>query len=220
MTRSTQVTPTLHSAGATVLHRSPFDNLEVPVSAEALSDELHARWVKPFYMSILGNLDGREALLRPVYDEVDAALIDRLLSVFDWRPRIVGAYFVALRRAGEFEERIGRLPLRSDVCSAGHGYCLALARLNTPRAVGFLREYLGYYLTRRDLYFDQSSAMSALLHLDATNGTTHAAALRPAWEDFVRDKTGWNLEGSYARFVGQLRAIDETHTRCARPAAT
>lgn len=166
VTRPTRVTPALHAAGAIVLHRSPFDELEIPVTSERLSDEFRARWVKPFYMSIPGDPEGQERLLRPLYDTLDATTIERLLSVFDWRSRIVGAWFVALRRAGEFEDLIGRLLLRSDVCNAGRGYCLALARLDTPRAVGFLREYLGYYLTRGDLYFDQSSAMAALQYLE------------------------------------------------------
>lgn len=219
MTRPTHVTAALHAAGATVLDRSPFEDLEVPVSTDERSHEFIARWVKPFYMSIPGDAGQWVVPLKPLYEEIDAALIDRLLSTFNWRPRLVGAWFVALRRAGEFEDLVGRLLLRSDVCYAGHGYCLALARLDTPRAVEFLREYLGYYLTRRDLYFDQSSAMSALRYLDTKNGTAHASELRPLWDDFTRDKPNWNLERDYARFVDHLRAIEETHARCSSLAA-
>jgi uncharacterized protein DUF6000 len=214
MPRHSQVTPALHSAGATVLHRSPFDDLEVPVSMEPLSAELRERWVKPFYMSIRSNIAATEHDLLPLFREINPLLIATLLSNFNWRPRITGAFFVALCRVGEFEDLIGRLLLRSDVCFAGRGYCLALARLNTPRTVDFLREYLRYYLTRKELWFDQADAMSAMQYLDAANGTDHASAFDAPWADFVSDKPNWNLARSYTNFKNAIQAIDTLYSRC------
>jgi hypothetical protein len=59
--------------------------------------------------------------LRPVYDEIDEGLIVTLLSQFDWRPRITGAYFAAVKKLASLDDHIGNLLLRSDVCYAGHG---------------------------------------------------------------------------------------------------
>lgn len=184
---------------------------------EPLSAELRERWVKPFYMSIPGNLAETERDLRPLFREINPPLITTLLSNFNWRPRITGAFLVALCRIGEFEDLIGRLLLRSDVCFAGRGYCLALARLNTPRAVDFLREYLRYYLTRKDLWFDQADAMSALQYLDTTNGTDHASAFEVPWVDFVSDKPNWDLAQSYTLFKSAIEAIDMLYSRCSSP---
>ena len=65
-------------------------------------------------------------------------MVTTLLAYFDWRPRRVGARLAALREMTGFDDHIGRLLVRSDVCYAGKGYCLALARFNTVRA----REHL------------------------------------------------------------------------------
>lgn len=40
----------LHVAGATVRHRNPFENIEVPRNDDELSDEYIEKWVVPFYM--------------------------------------------------------------------------------------------------------------------------------------------------------------------------
>jgi hypothetical protein len=93
-----------------------------------------------------------------------------LLAATDWRPRRVGAYIVALRELHELTDEVGGLLLRSDVCYAGGDYCLALAQLNAPRSRKYLQEYLDYYLTRHDLWFGQSSAISAIAYLDEVNG--------------------------------------------------
>lgn len=203
-----KVTPELHSAGATVLHKSPFSGLEVPVSTEPLLIEIRDRWVVPFYNDCLGNIPAIEAGLAPQLSEITPSLVLELLSQFNWRPRLMGAVFVALRRFEELEELIGRLLLRSDVCYAGRGYCVALARLNTPTSAGWLREYLGYYLTRPELWFDQADAMAALLYLDQTNHTDHASELRSLWNDFVVNKPNWDLDDTFRRFAGYMEAIE------------
>jgi hypothetical protein len=52
------------------------------------------------------------------------------LAGYALRMRIVGAWFSAIKQYTEFEQAIGNLLLRSDVCYAGRGYCLALASFN------------------------------------------------------------------------------------------
>jgi hypothetical protein len=208
MTRPSVVTPELHSAGATVLHRSPFDDLEVPISADPLDPGIRDRWVKPFYMAVPDNLISIEAALRPLLPEVSPELINALLTQFNWRPRVLGAFFVALDRRNDFQDFIGRLLLRSDVCYAGRSYCIALACLNTPTAVDFLQRYLRYYLTRNDLWFDQAVAMAALRYLDEVNGTAHFGGFDELWRDFVSNKPNWNLAQTCSRFDATLRGLE------------
>jgi len=211
MQRSSEVTPELHSAGTTVLHRSPFDDLEVPASPGPLDSSVRDRWVKPFYMAVPDNLVAIEAHLRPLLPEVSPELINTLLASCDWRPRSVGAFFVALDRRSDFEALVGRLLLRSDVCYAGNVYCVALAQLNTPTAVDFLQQYLRYYLTRHDLWFDQAEALAALRYLDEVNGTAHARAFDQLWRDFASSKPNWNLTQTCSRFNATLRGLESFH---------
>jgi hypothetical protein len=207
MPRPSEMTPELHRAGATVLHRSPFDDLDVPVSSIPLDPRLWDRWVTPFYMDLPDRLPDVEASLRPLLSEVSPELITALLAEFNWRPRKVGAFLVALEPRPDFEDLVGRLLLRSDVCYAGRTYCLALARINTAGALEFLQEYLRYYLTRPDLWFDQSSALAAVRHLDQVNRTSHAREFDQLWSDFVRDKPNWNLDAASARFGETIERI-------------
>ena len=208
MPRPSKVTPELHSAGATVLHRSPFDDLEVPVSSGPLDTGVRDRWVKPFYMAVPDNLVSIEAALRPLLPEVSAELVNTLLAYCDWRPRTVGAFLVALDRRSDFEALVGTLMLRSDVCYAGRAYCIALAQLNTPTAVGFLQQYLGHYLMRNDLWFDQADALAALRYLDEVNGTTNSSAFDQLWLDFASSKPNWNLTQTCSRFNATLRGLE------------
>jgi len=154
------------------------------------------------------NLDSIEAALRPLLQEVSPELINTLLANCDWRPRSVGAFFVALDQRSDFETLVGRLLLRSDVCYAGRAYCIALARLNTPTAVDFLQQYLGYYLTRDDLWFDQADALAALKYLDEVNGTAFSSTFDQLWRDFASTKPNWNLSHTCSRFNATLRALE------------
>jgi len=213
MPRPSEVTPELHSAGATVLHRSPFDDLEVPVSSVPLDAVVRDRWVKPFYMAVPDNLVSIEATLRPLLADVSPDLITTLLAQFDWRPRTVGAFLVALDARTQFEELVGRLLLRSDVCYAGRAYCIALARLNTPSAVDFLCRYLRYDLTRNELWFDQAEALAALIYLDDVNGSRHSRGFDELWRNFVSDKPNWNLAETCSRFNASVRGLESFRAR-------
>jgi hypothetical protein len=214
--RPTEVTPALHSAGTTVLHTSPFDGIEIPVS-QKLSSELIARWVIPFYwgFSDIRRPDrtaNTEAQLRRVYSEITPTLIGDLLADRDWRPRITAAFFVALTKLPEHEDLIGRLLLRSDVCYAGYGYCVALARLNTARGVAYLCEYLDYYLTRKDLWFDQGPVLAAVHYLDGINGTAHGAKFDDPWNELVSDRPHWDLADAREGFAMTIHAIEAVLT--------
>jgi hypothetical protein len=196
------------------LHQSPFGDLVVPVSITPLDALLRDRWVKPLYMAVPHDLGTVVPLVRSKFDEINADLIRALLAELNWRPRIVGGFLVALDPRADFEELVGKLLLRSDVCYAGESYCLALGRLNTPRALGFLQTYLRYYLRRADLYFDQAAALAAVRYLDQVNGTSHSGEFDRLWSDFIRDKPHWDLDGTYARFNAAMRCIGDLRASC------
>lgn len=196
-----------HYAGATVEHAGPFSTLEVPSRDELPSPEFVERWVRPFYMAHPPDAKFAAAFAK-VSQDVDEELVRELLSFRNWRPRIVGAYFAAIKEMAAVLDVIGPLLLRSDACYAGRGYCLALARINTPPVVDTLEQYLDYYLTRTDLYFDQAAALAALHHLDSVNGTSRAKKYDQPWRKFIADKPHWDLDRSKAWFGLNLRALE------------
>jgi hypothetical protein len=194
----------LHVAGATVRHRNPFEDLEVPRIDYEITNEFVQEWVVPFYMNGLSHSDDKAiASFVVAAKEIDQTIVATLLGDFNWRSRIVGAYFAAIKDYKEFESVIGRSLLKSEVCYAGSGYSLALASFGTDGAKNFLITYLDYYLGRRDLWFDQADAFCALEYLDKK-----AAEERlENWNSFVSDKPNWNLERSRSNFLDSLKAI-------------
>ncbi|WP_327658657.1 MULTISPECIES: DUF6000 family protein [unclassified Streptomyces] len=98
-----------------------------------------------------------------------------LLLECGWRERKTAAWLIAIAGHTEFRPRLGELLLASEVCYAGHAYCIALAAFGTSADAELLVAYLDRYLARPDLDYDQSSALGALLHLDATHGADRAA---------------------------------------------
>ena len=198
----------LHVAGATVSHKGNFSDLEVFENTEPLSSELISKYVVPFY---LGRKDTDEFRINylEIKDSVDIELVSKLLGDFNWRPRSVGAYFAALGNMSQLEENIGNLLLRSDVCYAGHDYCLALASFSSPEAIHYLNRYLEYYLEQQDLWFDQSSAMAALSFISANSGKDLVSPHMSAWESFVRNKPNWDLSSSIEGFSQQMQFLNE-----------
>ncbi|MES2071497.1 MAG: DUF6000 family protein [Pseudomonadota bacterium] len=188
----------LHTAGATVQHKSPFSDLEVPVSIEPLPIDIRENWVRPLYFGL--RHDHIKTFLEEHLFAANADLVRMLLTQFDWRSRTTGAHLAALLSLREFESQIGNLLLRSDVCYAGFGYCLAIASFNTTEGVEFLRKYLRYYLNRPELFFDQNIVMGALAYLDELNGTEYIKDHMQDWHTFVDGKQGWDLEKSIENF--------------------
>jgi hypothetical protein len=207
------ITPEMHSAGTTVLHRSPFESLEVPVDVTPIPRELIDHWIVPFHMHTLQGVSALEEPLRLRFTDIDVPLVRRLLTYANWRPRSVAAAFATLRMDTDITDHLGRLLLRSDVCFAGTIYCFALARFNTERSIGYVREYLDYYLTRADLWYDQAQAMAALHYVDARNGTAYARGLLDGWRRFVANKSEWNLERSCTWFAQEMSRIDAAAAR-------
>jgi hypothetical protein len=205
----------LHSAGAIVRHRSPFSELEVPLAEQPITRELIETWVKPLYMLDIGDVAAFDAVIAPIAHRIDERLVFELLSHFDWRPRLVAAHLAAVRNLRGSLDVMGRLLLRSDVCDAGRGYCVALAAFNTPQAREYLYRYLDYYLKHPELWFDQADVLAAVICLDEANGTSERRRFEDAWKFFVANKPNWDLDRSTKSFARRLRAVSELATRWA-----
>jgi hypothetical protein len=198
-----------HVRGAIVVHKSPFSSIEVPSSDDALSMQECEKFVSPFYRvsfrSVASDFMGS---LRNVYPAVTPEMVELLLTEYDWRPRLTGAFFAALKHFNSVEDHIGRLLVRSDLCFAGKLYCVALAEFNSLCGFNYLTRYLEYYLTRPDLDYDQGDAMGAVAYLDAKNGTGHLERFRPLWKSYVETKS-WktDLEKNIAWFAEEMDAL-------------
>jgi hypothetical protein len=196
----------LHVSGATVRHRNPFENIAVPRNEEALSQEFMDKWVTPFYMTDLSN-PGNSTIkaFADISKEVSIDIVSQLLGDFNWRTRITGSYFAAVKNYMELEDIIGRHLLKSEVSYAGLGYCLALDTFATDNSKSYLKKYLDYYLDRKDLYFDQAQAYCAFEYLDKNA----ANQLKHKWDLFTSDKPNWNLDSSRKHFLDCMLTLSK-----------
>ena len=198
-----------HIRGATVVHQRPFSSLQVPSAPDVLSIEECEKWVVPFYRVSFRSAEKDVAEpLKVIYQEITPNVVERLLTEFDWRPRLTGAFFAALKRFTPLETWIGQLLLRSDLCFAGKFYCVALVEFNTPDGTAYLRKYLEYYLTRPDLDYNQGDAMGALAYADAIKGTKYIDTFRPLWDAYVCAKT-WkpDLDMAVSQFSDEMATL-------------
>ncbi len=185
-----------------------YADLEVPSTHEPLDQATADRFVIPFYRrNLVRDFDKFRDAYLAVHREIDDALIGRMLANCNWRPRITAAYFAAITCRTSFCTQIGRLLLRSDVCFAGGGYALALARFNSQESVNFLMKYLDHYLRRPDLYYDQGSVMGALVYTDRINGTSLHETYLDLWSEFTAEKRNWDLESYLTGIEAALAAI-------------
>ncbi|OAV45130.1 hypothetical protein A3850_011795 [Lewinella sp. 4G2] len=178
----------LHSAGATVRHNSPFEELESYKNEIEIDQSFREEWVIPFYFELHRNDEewvNRIVELRPkISDEV----IHKNLGDFNWRTRSTGAFFAAVKDKKEYIEIIGTHLLKSEVCYAGRTYAKVLAYFNDEKGNEYLERYLEYYLKRKDLYFDQGNIFQAVKYLDKINGTNKLDRFVDDWKEFSKGK--------------------------------
>ncbi|SFR35206.1 hypothetical protein SAMN04488005_0778 [Yoonia tamlensis] len=171
----------LHVAGATVRHQSPFENMTTYRNDKECDLALIKKWVVPLYLTGLRVNDKTLATYNDLFPQLSHDILLTMLGEFNWRPRKVGAIFAAISKNQDVENIIGTHLLKSEVCYAGQGYCLALASFESVSARTFLIQYLDYYLQRTDLDFDQGSALGALAYLDPILGSDILSELIPAY---------------------------------------
>lgn len=181
----------LHVAGATSRSHNPFEQLAAYRNQEEPSKEFIDKWVMEFYMVSIARLDDQTfAAFVEAAREVTPDIVRELLGDFDWRPRIVGAYFAAIKGYEELTDILGVHLLQSEVCYAGAGYALAFAMFQNERAQDYLKAYLEYYLKQPDLWYDQANVLAALYLLDPAEAATYLAS----WQSFIVDKPNHRLE--------------------------
>lgn len=177
-----------HSAGATVVHISKFDNLLSHNNDFELSQTFIDKWIVPFYMRI-GSMDTTWIdELEFIKNELNRDIVLTLLGDFNWRSRLVGAYFATIREYDDMIDMIGVHLLKSEVCCVGHIYAIIFAFYNNEKSNYYLKQYLDYYLLKPELYFDQEVILEAVLYLDKLNGTTHIKKYIPIWDKLQRDR--------------------------------
>lgn len=179
----------LHTAGAIMRHVSPFADQPSHRNTDALSADFIDKWVTPYYMEIGTHTDA-EWILSIKEIKADISIEDclALLGDFNWRTRLVGAYFAAVKGYMELIDIIGIHLLKSEVCCVGHIYALTLAYFNTEKSIEYLRKYLDYYLTRPDLYFDQKNVIEAMLFLDGENVSGNTIKYIDSWRLFEQKR--------------------------------
>lgn len=198
----------LHVAGATVKHNTDFSNLKILENNESLSQDFINKYVISLYMKRIDNVEFREYFLT-IKDSVDNEVVAKLLGDFNWRTRSVGADFAAIYNMNEYEDNIGKLLLRSDVCYAGRNYCLALASFSSTVAINYLQQYLEYYLRQPDLWFDQDWAMAALSYIGINKGEDLLTPYMDLWNEFIINKPSMILADSMESFNLQMLALNK-----------
>ncbi|MBG9377277.1 hypothetical protein I5907_13630 [Panacibacter sp. DH6] len=181
--------PGLHSAGATVRHLSPFDSSPTHKNDKDLSADFIKKWVVPYYMEIgcYDNLNWIEHV-KEIKPEITQDVCLNLLGDFNWRTRLVGSYFAAVKNYKELINIIGTHLLKSEVCCVGHIYALTLAFFNDEKCIGYLNKYLEYYLAKSSLYFDQKIVIEAVLYLDRKNQTDYFNQHLDNWKKLTVDR--------------------------------
>jgi tetratricopeptide (TPR) repeat protein len=180
----------LHSAGATVRHNNPFEELVSYVNEVEITQGFREEWVIPFYFELNNKSDEWIEKMIQLKSKINEEIILQNLGDFDWRTRSTGSYFAAIKKSTHLENIIGTHLLKSEVCYAGSEYALTLASFNTPKSVDFFDRYLQYYLKQPQLYFDQGSVITALKYLDEVNKTNNTEKHLKNWQDCLlwRDK--------------------------------
>lgn len=201
----------LHVAGATVRHSNPFNNVTVFKNSVDIDQEFRDRFVIPYYMDIPIKQSDKKGIEKfgQVKDNFTKDIVKKLLGDFNWRTRQTGAYFAAINDFREFEENIGQLLLKSEVCYAGAIYALTLGTFNTKSGQVFLEKYLDYYLTTIDLFFDQKEVLSTVKYLDEINGTNNFDKYLVAWDKFIENKPNWTREITTDNFKKEIEGIVE-----------
>ncbi|MFD8788287.1 DUF6000 family protein [Kitasatospora sp. NPDC059599] len=156
--------------------------------------------------------------------EAAADITPRELTILlegGWRERKTAAWLIAVARRTEFRERLGELLLASEVCFAGSAYSVALATFGTSADADLLAAYLDRYLRRPDLYYDQTAAIGALLHLDSKLGANRADrflapdGLWHRWIDGPPRKEHHRAPNSYRESISQFCVFaDESTEHC------
>ena len=178
------------------------------LSCEKDENNLSLVGIWNFQYSEIGS-ERHMVMARPSYEFMNDGTFIKILGDFNWRTRSVGAFYAALKGLTGFQDQVGGLLLKSEVCYAGTSYCLTLTVFNNQKSIDYLNQYLEYYLAQKDLWFDQGDAMGAVAYLDKQNGTDVLKQHLVKWSDFVSNKEMWDLDKSIGLFEDRVIALKE-----------
>ena len=199
----------LHSAGASVRHKTIFADLASYKNADELSQEFIDTWAAPFYMRMGDTDDNWTNQLIQANDKITKDVIVKLLGDFNWRTRQTGAFFAAIKNFTDLTDIIGVHLLKSEVCYAGQFYSYTFASFNTDKSIDYLERYLSYYLLQPGLWFDQREAMEAMTYLDKINKTNLVSKHSENWIKFIANKPYWDKNITTDRLESQLTLIEK-----------
>lgn len=199
----------LHTAGAIVKQQSSFEELVHYANDKELEPDFIKKWCVPFYMFQINDSNEFIEKFEPIQANLNAEVVKYLLGDYNWRTRMVGAYFAAIMELKEVGDIIGIHLLKSQVCYAGRGYCLALASFNTTNGIEYLKKYLNYYLTQKHLNFEQVEALCALKWTDQRNGTHEMEPYLDLFNDWISVRYTQGLEVCYKTFESQMLSIQK-----------
>lgn len=187
---------------------NPFDKL-VSFSSDHEFDEAFCnKFVAPFYTVRIINLPNFKSDYLKVKAEINSEIVNKIIGQNNWRERIVAAYFCAIENLVEFVDVIGVHFLKSELVHQGKGFALALASFRTEKSISYLKKYLDYYLTRSDLFYEQTYAMSALVWIDEKTNANHSEKYKSLYAKWEKDSIR-SFESYYDEFVQQMLIIEE-----------
>ena len=201
----------LHSHGAALKHKSTFENLISFKNKEELSKEFIETWVVPFYMNLEETNQEWSEFLLNAKEKITKEDIIKLLGDFNWRTRQTGAFFATIKNYSDLIDIIGIHFLKSEVCYAGRTYAFMFACLNNRKSTEYLDDYLTYYLSKNELWFDQTEAMEALTYIDKINNSNLIDKHKANWLQFIQNKPNWKAEISteclekYIEFINNIK---------------
>jgi Family of unknown function (DUF6000) len=200
-----------HSAGQTIKHKSPFTELKEPFIVEEVSEEFMKNWMIGFYMDTFFLSNENDQKFIEILKKVDEELIKKQLGFFNWRCRLIGSYFSAILDLKQYEEIIGIHLLKSELSFAGEGYIIALASFNSEKAIETLINYSNYYLIKRNMIFQQTEALAALILLDKKNGTNKVQELKlmELWKKFNQKNPALNLDDTVSLINSKLEKVEK-----------
>ena len=201
----------LHSLGATVRHKSTFENLISFKNEDELTPEFIKEWAVTFYMNLEETNQEWFELLLDAKKKITKEDVIKLLGDFNWRTRQTGAFFAIINNYSDLIDIIGIHFLKSEVCYAGRIYAYMFASLNDKKSTEYLDDYLDYYLSKSELWFDQSEAMEALAYIDKINNSNLIDKHKTNWLKFIQNKPNWKAEinteylENYIEFINKVK---------------
>lgn len=185
---------------------TPFDNLPTHKNNDELSKAFIQKWAMPYYLKI-GSYDRSSwpEAVKQLKHEITLDVCLLLLGDFNWRTRLAGAYFAAVKGYKELIDVIGIHLLKSEVCCVGHVYTLVLTFFNDEQSIRYLHQHAACYLTQYHHHADPKLVIEALLYLDNKNGTAHFSEHANNWYTYQQERTAfekWQAE-EVAKMLGQ-----------------